>query len=497
MSKTLPPRPHLEHLKKQAKALLRAFRLREEDAVGRFAALRLKRPPTLSDAQHAIAREYGFESWSKLKKHVASLTELSGDVVERAERAFCEDDPADFRRLLEQYPALKVRMRERIDPFGSPLINSVQSREMLDVLLDAGVDINARSDWWAGGFGILDSVSPDVAAHAIARGAEVTVHAAARLGLLERLEHMIEQEPELVHARGGDGQTPLHFASTVEVAAYLVDHGAHIDAVDVDHESTPAQYMVSDRQDVARFLISLGCQTDILMAAALGDVRLVEQHLDEDPESIRMRVSEEYFPMIGSGTGGTIYQWKLGWYVSACQVARSFGHAELFELLMARCPVEERLLNACWLHDEGLVDTLIEAHGDLTRTLTPAERRHLAHAARNDDTAAARLMLQAGWPVSDVFGQHHATALHWAAWHGNVELVELILLHNPPLEDSSNEFGATPLGWAIHGSENAWHRERGDHVEAVEILLEAGASPPRTAGGTQAVRGVLRRYGFA
>lgn len=55
----------------------------------------------------------------------------------------------------------------------------------------------------------------------------------------------------VVHARGGDGQTPLHCASTAQIAAFLLDHGADIDARDVDHESTPAQYMVSDRQDGA------------------------------------------------------------------------------------------------------------------------------------------------------------------------------------------------------------------------------------------------------
>ena len=51
-----------------------------------------------------------------------------------------------------------------------------------------------------------------------------------------------------MHARGGDGQTPLHFASTVEVAEFLLENGAEIDARDVDHESTPAQYMLRVEQ---------------------------------------------------------------------------------------------------------------------------------------------------------------------------------------------------------------------------------------------------------
>ena len=72
--------------------------------------------------------------------------------------------------------------------------------------------------------------------------------------------------------RGGDGKTPLHFARTIEVASYLLDHGADIDARDIDHESTPAQYMLDHRVEVARYLVQKGCRTDILLAAAVGDV---------------------------------------------------------------------------------------------------------------------------------------------------------------------------------------------------------------------------------
>ena len=57
MSRDLPPRPDLEHLKKQAKALLHELRHRDANA-------------SLSDALHALARDYGFASWPKLKAHI-------------------------------------------------------------------------------------------------------------------------------------------------------------------------------------------------------------------------------------------------------------------------------------------------------------------------------------------------------------------------------------------------------------------------------------------
>jgi len=57
MSRDLPPNPNLEHLKKQAKALLDAAQQQNANA-------------TLADAQHVLAREYGFLSWPKLKAHI-------------------------------------------------------------------------------------------------------------------------------------------------------------------------------------------------------------------------------------------------------------------------------------------------------------------------------------------------------------------------------------------------------------------------------------------
>jgi ankyrin repeat protein len=173
------------------------------------------------------------------------LQEDPNHVLRLAQEAFRADDAAAVRRLLDQYPALKARIDEPIGDFDSQAITRVRSREMLDVLLDAGADINARSQWWAGGFGLLDNADPELAAYAIERGATVTAHAAARLGMMDKFSALIDAVPALVHARGGDGQTPLHFASTVGIAEYLLNHGADIDARDIDHESTPAQYMVA------------------------------------------------------------------------------------------------------------------------------------------------------------------------------------------------------------------------------------------------------------
>lgn len=61
MSRHLPKQPNLEHLRKQAKALLEGMQ-------------QLNPGAQLADAQHALAREYGFRTWSTLKEHVEEVT---------------------------------------------------------------------------------------------------------------------------------------------------------------------------------------------------------------------------------------------------------------------------------------------------------------------------------------------------------------------------------------------------------------------------------------
>src|ERR1043166_5571522 len=232
----------------------------------------------------------------------------TADPIELFKKAFKTDEVVLLRKLIQRFPEMKAKVNEPVAAFDSPAIIHARSPEMLDALLEAGADINARSRWWAGGFGLLDCAGPELASYAIKRGAMVDAHAAARLGMMEKLRELIASNPTLVHARGGDGQTPLHFAKTVEIAEFLLEHGADINARDVDHESTPAQWMIRERQEVARYLVRRGCKTDILMAAALGDSELVGKHLDADPQCIYMRVSNEYFPMISPKAGGAIYQ---------------------------------------------------------------------------------------------------------------------------------------------------------------------------------------------
>ena len=401
---------------------------------------------------------------------------------EALKAAICANDAAAVASVLRQHPTLTDDLNRALPDFdfgATPLLGAVyrNNREMVEVLLGAGADINARSDWWAGSFGVLDYEGP-LAEFLIERGATIDAHAAARLGRLDDLKRLVSANPGLVHARGGDGQTPLHFARSIAIAEFLLERGADIDARDVDHESTPAQWRVRDRQDVVRYLVGRGCRTDILMACALGDTTLVKKHLAADPSSIRVSVSEKHFPKQNPRSGGSIYIWTLGAGKYPHAIAREFGHDDVFRLLMDASPDPLKLAVACEVGDDALVRSLIRENPGVASTLTPFELTRLPDAARDNNTAAVRRMLEAGWAVDQV-GQHGATALHWAGWHGNVEMIRELLRRHPPLEATDRDFGGTPLSWTMYASQHGWPSSRGDYPASADLLRSAGARPPQ------------------
>jgi len=471
MSRQLPEKPNLAYLKKQAKELLRSGQHRN-----------------LADAQHTLANEYGFPTWAKLKLHVESVGLTPAEALKAA---VCDSDAPRVRELLERYPELRATIDDPLPNYGfgaQALFAAVQrsDRATIDLLLGAGANIRKRTEWWAGGFGVLDDCHPSLVDFLTVRGAVIDAHSAARLGMMPKLTELVAADPSVVHAKGGDGQTPLHFASTVEIARFLLENGADINARDVDHESTPAQYMLrvqqkrhypKDRQDVARYLVARGCRTDVLMAAALGDTNLVRRHLDSDPNCIRMSVSEQWFPKEDPRAGGTIYIWTLGADRTAHTIARDFGHEEVFQLLMEHTPVDLKLALACELGDEAAFHEFLAQRPEAAAGLSEIDQVKLPNAAQSNNTNAVRLMLQAGWPV-DAPGELGATALHWAGFNGNAEMAREILRFHPALELKSREYAGTALAWAVFGSGNSWRRDTGDFVATIQALLDAGATVP-------------------
>jgi len=106
------------------------------------------------------------------------------------------------------------------------------------------------------------------------------------------------------------------------------------------------------------------------------------------------------------------------------------------------------------------------------------------------------LLLEQGWPATAVL-DNGQTALHYAAWHGNIGMVRALLGHGAQVNVFETEHGGSPLAWALHGSLNSWERGKGDYPAVAQALLAAGAAvpkPERPLEGSDEVLEVVRGY---
>jgi ankyrin repeat protein len=492
---------NLEQQRKLAKDLIRAARDGDPAALARLKAVRSDiadpaRALQLADAQLAVAREGGFDSWPKLVAHFHER-----DIAAFRDAVNGSDVP--FVRQLLASAHVQKKINAPMFAFGQRAAHvAAKNAEMLEVLLAASADVNLGSEWENGPYTVLDNANEDTARFLLRRGATLTANVAARLGWLDELLHLITADPALIHARGGDGQQPLHEAKTLAIADVLLDHGADVDARCIDHKSTPAQYALVDRPDVCRRLLERGATPDIYMAARLGDVALATRILDADPGAAAARIDEEGYAPVPPKH---IYCWTLGFGLSPHDVALKFGHRGVRDLLVARSSARVRFVDAVIAGDEPAARALLAADTSLLSSLTRAVHGHLAQAIFHGHHRAAELMIRLGFDETAP-GVDGGTALHAACWTGNVRMVEILLERRRVNVDARDPTHlSTPLGWAAFGSVH--RRARGaDYRAVVDRLVAAGAdikavgnkenkSLIEMAEGNSAVQEALRGHG--
>ena len=172
--RSLPPCPSLEHLQKQAKALLKAVNEGDRDAASKF---RRSRPAlakasdteiatarlSLRDAQAAIAREYGFDRWPDLKKRVTELSQSELVEVETMESAIYTPESYTERirqelgnclieTNLSQGEKSEGKVRDRYDLGDRIVLITTDRQSAFDRVLAAipfkGQVLNMTSAWW-------------------------------------------------------------------------------------------------------------------------------------------------------------------------------------------------------------------------------------------------------------------------------------------------------------------------------------------------------------
>ena len=177
MTRPLPARPNLEHLKKQAKELLRLVRANQPDASASFtsfgfASYRHRRSLrcSLKDAQRVIASEYGFPDWRTLKEHVEKQRSfnLPPDTEERIETFVAAAQEADMDKviwLLEQDPNLLAgRNQEGVTAIEAlatrPPVKEMdpERRSIYELLKSHGAVPDIRVATMAGDIGAVKSI---------------------------------------------------------------------------------------------------------------------------------------------------------------------------------------------------------------------------------------------------------------------------------------------------------------------------------------------------
>ena len=338
------------------------------------------------------------------------VSERADDPVASMMAAVRDGDEERVRALLDGDPSLVSSTDP--DAFGStPLIHATlrDDRAMVDLLLDAGADVDQRSDWWAGSFGVLDHGSDEMAAYLLERGATLAPHAAARLGMIDELREMLDADPEVVHARGGDGQTPLHFARTIEIADLLLERGADIDARDVDHESTPAQWM-GHRPEVAAHLVARGADCDPFLAARIGDVARLETLVEQEPDGVRASITRHRFPTTPPAAAH-IYHFNIGEHCTLVHTAASANQPDA----------------VTWLIERGANPNARGGYDDAT----PLHQAAWCNAAE-----AAEALLEGGADIDARSGEMHENEpVGWAIVSGARDVVRLLLEHGCAIRD--------------------------------------------------------------
>jgi uncharacterized protein len=157
---SLPARPSLEQLRKQAKELLKGYRADDPSAVARFQSHHPRGSSderlSLADAQLVLGREYGFPSWARLKHHVESLQRpadfdepLWGRDTWPFLAAVYRGDEAVVRQMLARDPSLASAEYAYLQPLHYAVRGGRIG--MVRLLLDAGA--NPLAEGWSGKFG--------------------------------------------------------------------------------------------------------------------------------------------------------------------------------------------------------------------------------------------------------------------------------------------------------------------------------------------------------
>jgi ankyrin repeat protein len=498
----LPERPSLEQLRKQAKDHLDSLRI--VDPAAKLAA-----------AQHALAREYGFDSWPQLVHHVESMqperrmlqpaalksdqklewSSGRGTDVWALFQACAAGDLDAVRALIARDPSLA---RAHYD-YRKPLYFAVRENH-IDVArfllehdynpLDLWVDDNPLEIARDRGYTEMERMLGETLEstfNASPKGEPIAL--ALRNHDLKRMRELLDAEPDLLGKGDQRSNQPIHWATMtrqLDAIDELLRRGADINARRPDGARpihlTNGDYFYRGWRDVLRswrvtpakvmaHLRARGAIIDLPTACHTGDIERVRELLRQDP-SLANKVGEHEGYYLGAG--------------SPLSNAAAVGRMDIVQLLLDHgadpnlpeeqyAPKGKALYSAVYnghyeiakllLERGAFPNPPVESSGDalwVSRKWRPDERMEqllLSYGAR-----PAEEQQDEHWPTPS-HNWLRISPLHQAARKGDLKEARKLLDAGADLTARDEHLRSTPLGWAAKYGQ----------LDMVRFLLERGA----------------------
>lgn len=512
MTRTLPSRPHLDFLKKEAKELLAAHQAAQPEATDRLR----KYFPTLADiglaeAQLTLAREYGFASWAKLKQFV----ETSPDAP----------TPLAFVNALLEPPlpeALKMW-----EAHHATLRQDVAVAAMVGDLESVRRAVAEQPSLLKG------PISPkDIPLLCYPCFSRLALVAPFTPGILATVKFLLDAGADPNEAFLGEWngesfrETPLYGAAGVlnhpELAKLLLEAGADPDDHSVDEHGVyrgESLYHASEHANNASLRL-------LLEAKPSQEARdyCIRRKLDfEDLEGIELFLKSGANPNRVHGTSALSHAILRGRSVAVVELlhrygadlnlpdadgttpyalARRLGRSDIAEWLVAHgadttLSLTDALVAAAADGNEIEVRRLSAQHPEI-RDLFSSPANSDLHAiagaavdfAQAGHVAALRALLDLGLPIgaANPSGQ---TILHYASIAARPEAIRLLLEHGAPTDVRDNLYQSTPMGWLLWGSQ-WWNGDHGDYVEGLKVYLDFGHPRPDPDQGSEAIQAYVK-----
>jgi ankyrin repeat protein len=406
---------NLEQLRKQAKELARAARAGDAEALARIGDL----PVKLASAQTVLAREQGYTSWPALVRELA-------------------EQP--FRTDLQYYEGRAE---------GIATVKGVS-------LASARRDLAERHGYpsWA-------ALSKHVAA--LSSGKEpatpfMLAYQAVEDGDRERLAGLLDEHPDLVRARGTNGNDLLGMAGDPASVELLLERGADVNRGNDYGWTKLHQAGYSNDRALAELVLAAGARTDLsargdggtpLVAALFWGHREVVDLLGLEPRNLRVVAGLGRVDLIDELVGTPAAGAHRGFYRPHGGFPAWQPSDDPQEIL------DEALVWAAKADRVEAIDRLVEVGADIEAD--PYRGTPLAWAAANGRVSAIRRLVELGADPNGrgtFGGPGHGEGvppLHLAAQSGKEAAVDLLLElgADPTIRDAIHH--GTAAGWAAHG----------------------------------------------